>query len=136
MRTSHPLRRVMLSAGAVAAVSFASLPTSVAQVRRYEPSTPTLSPYLGLTLFNNGGVPNYYAFVRPRQQQRSFNLQQQALAKQQAGEIQRLDNDVQRGIAPVAQTGTGSWFFTPGLRTSYLDTSEYYPQVQVGRSGR
>jgi hypothetical protein len=136
MRISHRRRRLLLSAGAVAAVSLACLPTSVAQVRRYEPNTPTLSPYLGLTLFNNGGVPNYYAFVRPRQQQRSFNLQQQALAQRQAGEIQQLDYDVQRGIVPVAQTGTGSWFFTPGTRTTYLDTSQYYPQVQVGRSGR
>jgi hypothetical protein len=136
MRISHRRRRLLLSAGAVAAVSLACLPTCVAQVRRYEPNTPTLSPYLGLTLFNNGGVPNYYAFVRPRQQQRSFNLQQQALAQRQAGEIQQLDYDVQRGIVPVAQTGTGSWFFTPGARTTYLDTSQYYPQVQVGRSGR
>ncbi len=89
-----------------------------------------------LTLFNNSGVPNYFAYVRPRQEQQSINLQQQAIARRQSREIQRLDNDVQRGVVPVGQTGTGSWFYTPGTRSSFLNTSEYYPQVNVRHSGR
>ena len=133
MGNRHRFRRVLVPACVTAAISLSCLQTSVAQVQRYEPQTPTLSPYLGLTLFNNGGVPNYYAFVRPRLQQRSLNLQQQAFTSQHGEEIQRLQNDVQRGVVPVAKTGTGSWFMTPGTRSSYLDTAHFYPRVNVGQ---
>jgi hypothetical protein len=131
MEVRQRLRKLLALAIAAAAISLACQ-NCVAQVRRYEPQTPTLSPYLGLSLFNNGSVPNYYAFVRPRLQQRALNLQEQALTRQNAGQIQRLENDVQRGIVPVAQTGTGSWFLTPGTRTTYLDTTRYYPAANVG----
>ena len=33
---------------------------------RYEPRTPTVSPYLNLLRTDPGGVPNYYSLVRPR----------------------------------------------------------------------
>jgi hypothetical protein len=83
-----------------------------------------------LTLFNGGGLPNYYAFVRPELQQRAFNRQEQALSRQQGEAIQRLENDVQRATTPIAATGTGSWFMTPG-KTTYLDTTQYYPAVHL-----
>lgn len=105
--------------------------TCSAQVRRYQPRTPTVSPYNNLVGVNNSALPNYYAFVRPKLLQRAFNLQEQALRQQQAGSLRRLQNDVQRGLQPVAPTGTGSWFMTPGSRSTYLDTSGYYPSTVV-----
>ncbi len=103
-----------------------------AQVRRYQPRTPTVSPYTDLVRFNNGSLPNYYAFVRPHVNQRAFNLQEQALRQRQAGALHRLQNDVQRGQQPAAPTGTSSWFMTPGSRSTYLDTSGYYPRTAIG----
>jgi len=100
--------------------------TCSAQVRRYQPRKPTISPYTDLFRFNNGALPNYYALVRPQLNQRAFNLQEQALRQQQAGALQRLQNDVQLGLLPAAQTGTGSWFMIQGTRSTYLDTSPYY----------
>lgn len=97
-----------------------------AQVAKYQPSSPTVSPYLNLTRFNGGGLPNYYALVRPRIQQREFNLREQALRREQTQEILRIDNELTRGFETSSGTGTGSWFQVPGQRSSYLDTSRYY----------
>ena len=133
MAIRHRLLSVLTPACVVAVIGLSFLQTCTAQVRRYQPQTPTLSPYLNLTLFNGGGLPNYYAFVRPELQQRAFDRQQQALTRQHGETIQRLENDVQRGITPIAETGTGSWFMIPG-KTTYLDTTRYYPAVHL--SGR
>ena len=133
MDVDRQLRNVLVPASAVAVISLSCLQTCTAQTRRYEPPSPTLSPYLNLTLPNNGGIPNYYAFVRPRVQQRALNLQEQALTRRNAAEIQTLTNEIQRGEVPAAQTGTGSWFMIPGTRSTYLDTTRYYPAVSVRR---
>jgi hypothetical protein len=103
--------------------------TCSAQVRRYQPRTPTVSPYNNLVGVNNSALPNYYAFVRPKFNQRAINRQEQALRQQQAGSLRRLQNDVQLGLQPAAPTGTGSWFMTPGSRSTYLDSSSYYPRA-------
>ncbi len=100
-----------------------------AQVARYQPATPTVSPYLNLTLFNNGGLPNYHALVRPQIRQREFNMQQQALMQQQSRQLVALQNQVVRGQQIPSSTGTGSWFMVPSQRTNYLDTTRYFPQA-------
>lgn len=99
----------------------------VAQVRRYQPSSPTVSPYLDLTRPNFGGVSNYYSLVRPQQQQRAFNLEEQALRRHQSQTLGRLQNDFLR-TTTLPATGTGSWFLTPGTKASYLDTTQFFPQ--------
>jgi len=87
-----------------------------AQVRRYQPRRPTTSPYLNLTRLNTGAVPNYYSLVRPAQQQQEFNNQEQSLRKKQSGSILRLQNDVQRGLQPLEETGRRSTFNMQGSR--------------------
>lgn len=104
-----------------------------AQVARYQPNTPTLSPYLNLSRFNNGGLPNYFALVRPQIQQRQVNLQQQALINRQERQIVRLQNEVQSGITPAGPTGSNSWFMIPGNQTSFLNTSQFFPEPNRGR---
>jgi len=101
--------------------------TCSAQVRRYQPATPTVSPYLNLSRFQNGAIPNYYTYVKPALRQREINRQERAFRRQQTGSLRRLQNDVQLGLRPAATTGTGSWFMTPSTRSTYLDTSDYYP---------
>ncbi len=107
---------------------------SVAQVRRYEPSRPTVSPYL--QLFRDGrdrnrALPNYYAYVRPLQQQQQVNQTQQRLLQQQSQTIGQLQTTVQdlqfrQAEGPlVAPTGKGSWFGRPGAAT-FRNTSGFY----------
>jgi hypothetical protein len=108
---------------------------SLAQQRRYEPSRPTVSPYLQLFRDDNrrnNAVPNYYTFVRPMLQQYQVNQAQQRLLLQQSQEIGRLQTNVQaleqqqaQGLL-IAPTGKGSWFNRPSTRSSYLNTSRYY----------
>lgn len=100
--------------------------------QRYRPSTPVLSPYLGLTASNNGVLPNYFAFVRPMQNaqqtiqndNRMFNQQRQELLRQR-NELQQLQSEFGQGA--IAPTGQAGWFKT-GARQGggFRNTSHYY----------
>jgi hypothetical protein len=115
--------------------------TSMAQVRRYEPNRPTVSPYLNLFRndFNNRALPNYQALVRPLQLQQDINQQQQRLLLQQNRALQQLNTNLQdfeqRAVTGqlVAPTGKGSWFLRPSSRAQFLNTSRFYSQA--GTSG-
>lgn len=76
-------------------------------------SSPTISPYLNLFRDDAAnGTPNYYAFVRPQQDQYETTRRQQA-------ELQRLQNQLQQaGQAPRGASVAG------GAR--YGDTGRYY----------
>ena len=100
------------------------------EIRRYQPATPTVSPYLSLGRFNTTGLPNYYTLVRPLNNQRQLNLRTQRLQRQQATTIQRLER---RQLSPEAVTGTGSRFLTPGSRAGYQNTLQFYPPVTLRR---
>jgi hypothetical protein len=128
---------------------------SSAQVRRYEPARPTISPYLYFFQGrdSNPFLPNYYSFVRPLQQQYRNNqvqqqqLQQQERLLQQQGQylqrqgqaIGQLQSQFQQfGQAPpmggrlVAPTGRGSAFMRPSGR--YMNASRYFsPRGGAGR---
>jgi hypothetical protein len=103
------------------------------QVQRYQPRTSTVSPYLNLTRLNPGGLPNYYAFVRPQQQQQAYNNTEATLRRQQSLQLDRLDNRIDAPTTGLAPTGTASWYMNPGRTTGFLNTGRYYPQVNVGR---
>ena len=103
------------------------------QLRRYQPNSPTLSPYLNLNRFNVGGLPNYYSLVRPVQQQRAFNTRARALRQQQQRQLRQVQGDLQQTQILVTPTGKASWFMNPGTRSSFQDTTRYYPQVNLGR---
>ena len=104
------------------------------ELRRYQPTRPTVSPYLNLGRFNTSGLPNYYTLVRPLNRQRQVNTQAQRVQQQQALALQRLETAVRTGpVIPQVSTGTGSRFLTSGSRVSYRDTRQYYPPVILGR---
>jgi hypothetical protein len=117
---------------------------SEAQVRRYEPSRPTVSPYLNLfrNRDSNPFLPNYYSFVRPLQQQYRLNQTQEQLLQQQGRAIGQLQSQVQQlGQAQmrgplVAPTGKSSGFMRPGTRSTFLNTSRFYPQPGGAAGGR
>ncbi len=118
----------------VAACGVALFVTSASfgqQMRRYTPETPTVSPYVDLLRFNDGGLPNYYGLVRPQLKQRAINNQGRLSSRQQSITLGQLQNDFQKNRLPIAPTGTGSWFMRSGARSTFLDTSRYYPQTTL-----
>jgi hypothetical protein len=111
---------------------------SMGQVRRYEPSRPTVSPYINLFREDlRSPLPNYYTFVRPLQQQYQINQTQQRMLMNQNQAIGQLQSNVQdierRQIQGplVAPTGKGSWF-SQGGRSRFRNTSTYYSRGPVG----
>lgn len=124
------------TAGILMSVASATNRARAQGYQRYQPSRPTVSPYLNLFQNNrNGGfnraVPNYYSLVRPQLQQQQINANQQDLLNQQGGTLQQLQSNVQvlqqqQEGAPVV-TGHNSWFF---------NTSRYFAQVGTGGIGQ
>lgn len=114
---------------------------SVAQVRRYQPSRPTVSPYLQLFRQHdtNPYLPNYYSFVRPMQQQQALNQMQQQQLYRQGQALGQLQSQVQQGqfTGPlVAPTGKGAGFMRPSSRNAFMNTSRFYSQQQGGAARR
>mgnify|MGYP003501423407 CR=1 FL=1 len=110
---------------AVVWLASAGAEESHAQVRRYTPNTPTISPYLNLTRNNGGGLPNYYSLVRPQMQQQDFDRQQVAQQQTQGQKIMTLQDEVQAGLTP---TGKNAGFMNFGTRHRFGDTTGRYPQ--------
>jgi hypothetical protein len=134
-------RNGMLRTGLLQAVAcgFALLhcSDSNAQVKRYQPSTPTLSPYLNLSRGNLiGGLPNYFTFVRPEQQQQAINRREQDLRLRQQSEIQQLQFSLREAERQIAPTGHRSWFMTGSSRAGYLNTSRFYAQAPSSAGAR
>lgn len=121
------LTKMLLLAACVSGLSLGRSELCSAQVARYQPRNPTISPYLNLTRFDNGGIPNYYSLVRPQLNQQRFNSQAQRVANFQEQQINTLQSEVSPGRATPVITGGGSWFMKPGTQARYLDSSRYFP---------
>jgi hypothetical protein len=80
-----------------------------------------------------GGLPSYYAFVRPMQQQYATNQQQAQLLVRQEREMEQLrtariviGESRREFVQGTAPTGTGSRFMTTGRDSGYLSYSHFY----------
>ena len=87
---------------------------------RYQPSRPTVSPYLYLSQPETNGMPSYYAFVRPYQRQSQVNQSQQGQLQTQQTEIKSLDNQFQLRQTATPPTGSNSTF---------MNYSHYFPSA-------
>ena len=94
---------------------------------QYQPSSPTMSPYLNLLQTNFGPVPNYFSLVRPQLKQQAFNRQVETNQRSQSLQIQTLSEEV-APAAPISRTGKSGGFM------EYL---HYYPPARpgTGRTG-
>lgn len=127
-----------------------SLAADQANAQRRVPNysrRPTVSPYINLFNSNQGGVNNYFSFVRPLQQQAQVNqqqfnqnarLQQQVFNQQQAAQFGTGQitlgapvGGVPSMLRPGAQ-GVGM----PSTAATFFNYSHYYPVPQQGRARR
>jgi hypothetical protein len=107
-------------------VAILLLLTGVAQAQgprnrpaRYEPYRPVISPYLFLSRPSVGGVPSYYAWVKPQ-----FDLAQ----RQQY--VDRQFQAIDRQLLRAQQMGAG----VPSRGGTFLDYSHFYPAANSGSS--
>jgi hypothetical protein len=121
-------KRVLLIVGLFGVLFLSGTKDCEGQVRRYQPRSPTMSPYLNLLRFNDGVLPNYFSLVRPQQQQRAFNARARSLGQQQQRQLQRVQGELQQTQILVTPTGKASWFMNPGTRQSFRNTTRYYPR--------
>jgi hypothetical protein len=114
---------------AVASAQFVQPPGSY--VRPYQPSRPTVSPYLNINRGGTSPAINYYGIVRPQvQTQQDFQQVQQQLTAQAA---------VGPGPETAMPLTTGSLGATPLVSTtghpvSYFNYSHYFPGI-LNRGG-
>lgn len=134
MKPRHFPRLIALLAGVVLA---AQVVTVQAQVqRRYQPSRPTVSPYLNLFRPNNNIIPNYQSLVRPEQDALRFRQQQLQYDRRQTQQLNQLRSNLQTMQQPavtselVAPTGKNAWFNRQGPST-FQNTSRFYSQAGV-----
>jgi hypothetical protein len=106
--------------------------------RRYQPSRPTVSPYLNLFRPNNNVIPNYQSLVRPEQDALRFRQQQLQYDRRQTQQLDQLRTNLQTMQQPavtselVAPTGKGAWFNRSGPST-FQNTSRFYSQSGVSQ---
>lgn len=128
-----PRRRIVTWALTAALVAAGATDALAQRPQRYQPSRPTVTPYLNLLRNNNSPLPNYYSLVRPQFNQQALNQQQQTVLLNQQRQIQGLQAGLLRG--PQSQgpvTGNASWFMNPGSRSTFLNTSRYYSRSAGG----
>jgi hypothetical protein len=100
-----------IACAGVVALAALSAAESHAQTPRYQPSRPTVSPYLNLFRNNTGPLPNYYSLVRPQLYQQDFNQRQTQMTNQQGAAIGALQTTTQK-LGTTTQTGKNSGFMT------------------------
>ena len=103
------------------------------RLNRYQPNSPTVSPYLNLTRNSSSGLPNYYALVRPQLQQNADARSLQGLLRQDRfrqranplGTTEQLD--VYDPVPAALPTGSRSQFQTYGTHPYFRDYYHFYP---------
>ena len=134
-------RSLVLGVGLLLVLSTAGEAKAQQRVPNYS-RRPTVSPFINLFNSNQGGVNNYFSFVRPLQQQARINQQQfnqnARLQRQiQQGGTFATSSPITLGVNPTqgmlrpGVQGTG----TPSTAASFMNYSHFYP-VPQGRTRR
>jgi hypothetical protein len=112
-----------------------SLPGSLALAQRssrYTPQRPTISPYFGFFQFNTTPLPNYQAFVRPREELLLNTARDEARLGQLEREINLRTTGGGTRLMREDQAESG----TPSRAARYLNLQPYYPLQQSIRVRR
>ena len=89
--------------------------------RGYQPSKPTLSPYLNYFRLNTGVLPNYQQFVRPQIQLQKTLQQQQAQIQSGKRSLQQLDKKMRERLTQPTVSPTGH-------SATFMNFSHYFPK--------
>lgn len=113
---------IVLSLGCMLTVSAVAQGPAVGPPARYQPSRPTISPYLNLLRRDAGPIPNYYTLVRPQLNQIDINQRQRVTNQQQQGQISANA----RNITELKESGAAA----TGTASVYRNFGHYYPNMK------
>jgi hypothetical protein len=114
----------------LALLSALSTVQAQSQVGSYQPSRPTLSPYLYLTRPQAGPFPNYQTFVEPARNQQQFNQAQQTQVTQLQTQVQQQQQQQELQQQKLKQIGAA--VMTPtGVGSVNNNLSHYYPSASA-----
>ena len=86
---------------------------------------PSISPYLALDQFETQqGLPNYYLYVKPQQDQTAMNQAQQVQNRRMQKQMRRA---MTTGIMP---TSTSGGMPTTGHSTQFMNNGGYFPGLK------
>ena len=129
-------RIFILTCVAVAAGLIATEQASAQRVPYYQTRSP-ISPYLYLNRGSVGGVPSYYAWVRPQQEIRDLAQRQQLQQQRVIGIERQLLVRPATELAPSAAQ-PGELYLRPGTLAApqntvggYMNYSHFYPTPAV-----
>jgi hypothetical protein len=117
---------------------FASSASAWAQYPRpshYYPARPPISPYFGYAQINTTGIPNYYTYVRPAQEQaalytRTYSRNNAFYTPPRTGVNESLIADMVVDRLNVRETtGIGA----PSTAATFQDRMHFYPAPVTGR---
>ena len=101
----------------------------------YVPARPTISPYFAYSAINTTGLPNYYTYIQPLQQQTQLALAAQADPRQTLGYDNRiaftersLGEALDRQLRQRSTTGAGA----PATAATFQDYGHFYPSMPKG----
>ena len=103
----------------------------------YIPVRPTISPYFAYSAINTTGLPNYYTYIQPLQQQALIGqrVQQQIRASSSTADNRVTLNErtfgemLDRHLQQRLTTGGGA----PATAATYQNYSHYYQRPGSGR---
>jgi hypothetical protein len=121
--------------GMLALLTVLSAAQAQQQVGSYQPSHPTLSPYLYLTRPQAGPLPNYQTFVEPARNQQQLNQTQQTQVTQLQTQLQQQQQQQDITQQKLKQIGTAVMAPT-GVGSATNNLSHYYPSAGSGGGGR
>ncbi|MCH8046809.1 MAG: hypothetical protein IID44_24165 [Planctomycetes bacterium] len=126
------MQRIIFSLVIVAISLLICGPASAQQPRRsyspYQPSRPTVSPYIDLLRRRTGELSNYHTFVRPK-------LRTQAALRQQSnrfGSLQRQFGGLQRQFSSLQNTQAAP----TGIGGGFMNFSHFYSTPTSGSRRR
>jgi hypothetical protein len=124
------MRATMILALLLSAVAAEAFAQGGPTQSRYVPARPTISPYLYLSRGTVGGVPAYYAWVRPQfeleRQMNNVNQQLNFLDRQIM--IEQQVNQVQQGQLDKRYQAVGS----PSSAATFMNYSHFFPMQNQG----
>ena len=129
-------RHTLLVGGAIAVVILLTRTSpGLAQYRAPDLQRPTLSPYLDLLRPDFGPLPNYYQYVRPREQARQTLERQDRALQRQDRSIQQQRLQLRALEAPASQSGRGA-LAPRRTAATFMFYSHYYPRLTTLPSSR